>query len=153
MTGQEAVDYIHGARGKGKKEGLRKITELMHRLGDPQDRLRYVHVVGTNGKGSTTSMIAHALTASGYKTGMFISPFILDFRERMQIDGEMISPEELASCVEEVRREADQMAAEGSQPTEFELVCATAFVWFARSSARWWCWKPASAAGRTPPTS
>lgn len=132
MTGQEAVDYIHGARGKGKKEGLRKINELMHRLGDPQDRLRYVHVVGTNGKGSTTSMIAHALTASGYKTGMFISPFILDFRERMQIDGEMISPEELVSCVEEVRREADQMAAEGSQPTEFELVCATAFVWFAR---------------------
>ena len=51
MTGQEAVDYIHGARGKGKKEGLRKITELMHRLGNPQDRLRYVHVVGTNGKG------------------------------------------------------------------------------------------------------
>ena len=49
MTGQEAVDYIHSARGKGKKDGLRKITELMHRLGDPQDKLRYVHVVGTNG--------------------------------------------------------------------------------------------------------
>lgn len=92
MTGQEAVDYIHSARGKGKKDGLRKITELMHRLGDPQDKLRYVHVVGTNGKGSTTSMIAHSLTAAGYRTGMFISPFILDFRERMQIDGEMISP-------------------------------------------------------------
>ena len=132
MTGQEAVDYIHSARGKGKKDGLRKITELMHRLGDPQDKLRYVHVVGTNGKGSTTSMIAHSLTAAGYRTGMFISPFILDFRERMQIDGKMISPEALASCVEEVRLEADQMAAEGSQPTEFELVCATAFVWFAR---------------------
>ena len=132
MTGQEAVDYIHSARGKGKKDGLRKITELMHRLGDPQDKLRYVHVVGTNGKGSTTSMIAHSLTAAGYRTGMFISPFILDFRERMQIDGKMISPEALASCVEEVRREADQMAAEGRQPTEFELVCATAFVWFAR---------------------
>ena len=70
----------------------------MHRLGDPQDKLRYVHVVGTNGKGSTTSMIAHSLTAAGYRTGMFISPFILDFRERMQIDGEMISPEALASC-------------------------------------------------------
>lgn len=132
MTGQEAVDYIHSARGRGKKDGLRKITELMHRLGDPQDRLRYVHVVGTNGKGSTTSMIAHSLTAAGYRTGMFISPFILDFRERMQIDGKMISPEALASCVEEVRLEADQMAAEGRQPTEFELVCATAFVWFAR---------------------
>ena len=132
MTGQEAVDYIHSARGRGKKDGLRKITELMHRLGDPQDKLRYVHVVGTNGKGSTTSMIAHSLAAAGYRTGMFISPFILDFRERMQIDGEMISPEALASCVEKVRREADQMAAEGSQPTEFELVCATAFVWFAR---------------------
>lgn len=95
MTGQEAVDYIHSARGKGKKDGLRKITELMHRLGDPQDKLRYVHVVGTNGKGSTTSMIAHSLTAAGYRTGMFISPFILDFRERMQIDGKMISPEAL----------------------------------------------------------
>lgn len=68
MTGQEAVDYIHSARGRGKKDGLRKITELMHRLGDPQDKLRYVHVVGTNGKGSTTSMIAHSLTAAGYRT-------------------------------------------------------------------------------------
>ena len=60
MTGQEAVDYIHSARGKGKKDGLRKITELMHRLGDPQDKLRYVHVVGTNGKGSTTSHCSRA---------------------------------------------------------------------------------------------
>ena len=65
MTGQEAVDYIHSARGRGKKDGLRKITELMHRLGDPQDKLRYVHVVGTNGKGSTTSMIAHSSQRRG----------------------------------------------------------------------------------------
>lgn len=132
MTGNEAVAYIHSARGRGKKNGLVQITRLMQLLGSPQDRLRYVHVVGTNGKGSTTAMIAHSLTAAGYRTGMFISPFILDFRERMQVDGQMIPPEELADCVGEVQRYADQMAAEGQQPTEFELVCATAFVWFAR---------------------
>ncbi|MBS4785447.1 MAG: bifunctional folylpolyglutamate synthase/dihydrofolate synthase [Clostridiales bacterium] len=132
MTAAEAVAYIHSVRGRGKKMGLTKITELMHRLGDPQDRLKYVQVVGTNGKGSTTAMIAHVLTAAGYRTGMFISPFILDFRERMQVDGEMIPPEELAACVAEVKAEADRMEAEGRLPTEFELVCAAAFVWFAR---------------------
>ena len=150
MTGQEAVDYIHSARGRGKKDGLRKITELMHRLGDPQDRLRYVHVVGTNGKGSTTSMIAHSLTAAGYRTGMFISPFILDFRERMQIDGEMISPEALASCVEEVRREAERRAV---SPPSLSWSAPLPLCGLPGSSARWWCWKPASADGWTPPTS
>ena len=83
MTGSEAVAYIHSARGRGKKRGLEGITELMHRLGDPQDTLRFVHVVGTNGKGSTSTMIARSLTAAGYRTGLFISPFILDFRERI----------------------------------------------------------------------
>ena len=107
MTGNEAVAYIHSARGRGKKNGLVQITRLMQLLGNPQDRLRYVHVVGTNGKGSTTAMIAHSLTAAGYRTGMFISPFILDFRERMQVDGQMIPPEELADCVGEVQRYAD----------------------------------------------
>ena len=131
MTGSEAVAYIHSARGRGKKRGLEGITELMHRLGDPQDTLRFVHVVGTNGKGSTSTMIARSLTAAGYRTGLFISPFILDFRERIQIDGAMIPPQALGEVVEQVRTAAEAMAAEGRRPTEFELVCAAAFLWYA----------------------
>lgn len=130
MTEQEALQFIHSLRGRGKKMGLTKITELLHRLGDPQDRLRFVHVAGTNGKGSTTAMTAGVLRAAGYRTGMFISPFIIDFRERMQINGEMIPPEELGRCAALVKAEADAMDAAGRCPTEFEVVTATAMVWF-----------------------
>jgi dihydrofolate synthase/folylpolyglutamate synthase len=81
---------------------------------------------GTNGKGSTTSLIAAALSASGLRTAKFISPYVLDFRERFQIDGRMISPDELAECCTEVRRFADSLDREGCGPTEIELITAIA---------------------------
>ena len=132
MTYQEALDFIHSMHRLGKKAGLSKITQLMEYLGNPQKQLKFVHVAGTNGKGSTTTMTAHALTQAGYKTGLFISPYILNFRERMQIDGQLIPEEELVACVQQVKPFVEQMAAQGNCPAEFEVDTALALCWFAQ---------------------
>ena len=95
MTYEEALDYLHNFMRFGTKLGLQRVGELLERLGSPQKQLRFMHVAGTNGKGSTTCMLANILTRAGYRTGLYISPYVVDFRERMQIDGEMISKEEL----------------------------------------------------------
>ena len=128
MTYEEALQYIHAVSWKGSRPGLSRITELMRRLGDPQNGLKYVHIVGTNGKGSTAAMLSSVLTRAGYRTGLFISPYVVDFRERMQICGEMIGREELAAFTERVRPFAETME---DLPTEFELITAIALCWFA----------------------
>ena len=133
MTYEEALQYIAAVSWKGSVPGLERITELMDRLGNPQRELKFIHIVGTNGKGSTAAMLASVLKAAGYRTGLFISPWVIDFRERMQLDGEMISREALASETEAVRPYADAMA---DAPTEFELITAIALRWFARSGAQ-----------------
>lgn len=132
MTYEETLSWIHGTERFGSRLGLERMRELLHRLGDPQDRLQFIHIAGTNGKGSTTTMIASALQTAGWRTGKFISPYILEFRERMQINGEMISPEELAAVADIVRPVSEELAREGNPPTEFELVTAIGFLWFAR---------------------
>lgn len=134
MTYEETLRWIHGTERFGSRLGLERMRELLHRLGDPQNRMQFIHIAGTNGKGSTTTMIASALQAAGWRTGKFISPYILEFRERMQIDGEMISPEELAAVADIVRPVAEALAREGNPPTEFELVTAIGFLWFARQN-------------------
>lgn len=131
MNYEEALSWIHGTERFGSQLGLTRMGELLHRLGNPQQGLSCIHVAGTNGKGSTTAMIAASLQAAGYRTGRYISPFILEFRERMQIDGEMIPKETLAALAVQVRAVSDAMAAEGTPPTEFELVTAIGFLWFA----------------------
>ena len=123
MTYEEALQYIHAVSWKGSVPGLERITELMRRLGNPEKDLKFVHIVGTNGKGSTAAMLASVLTRAGYKTGLFISPYVLEFRERMQLDGEMILPEELAEETAAVKPFADAMA---DPPTEFELITGIA---------------------------
>ena len=132
MTYEEALQYIAAVNWKGSVPGLERITELMGRLGNPEKRLKFIHIVGTNGKGSTAAMLASVLTKAGYKTGLFISPFVIDFRERMQMNGEMISREALAAETEYVRPYADAMA---DPATEFELVTAIALQWFAHQKA------------------
>lgn len=136
MTCQEAIDYIYSMRLRGKKKGLEHIRELLTLLGNPEEGLSFVHIAGTNGKGSTTTMVASVLEAAGYKTGRFISPFILNFRERMQIDGEMIPEETLVACVEEARPHVEAMAARGACPSEFELVTALAMLYFKRENCQ-----------------
>lgn len=129
MTVQEALTYIHSVCWKGSIPGLGRTQELLARLGNPEKGLKFIHVAGTNGKGSTASMLASILRTAGYRTGLYTSPYILCFNERMQVDGEMIPDEELAEITEYVRPHAEAMT---EHPTEFELVTAIAFVFFAR---------------------
>lgn len=129
MTYQEALDYIGSVSWQGSRPGLERIAAIMEQLGNVQDTLKYIHIAGTNGKGSVSAMLSSVLTAAGYRTGLFISPFIKQFNERMQVDGVPISNEELAQAVEAVRPAADALP-DGA--TEFELITAAAFVWFAR---------------------
>ena len=132
MNYEEALRYIHAVSWKGSVPGLERITELMGRLGNPEKGLKFLHIVGTNGKGSTAAALASVLTRAGYRTGLFISPYVIDFRERMQLDGEMISREALAAETEAVRPFAEAM---GDHPTEFELITGIALKWFADEGA------------------
>ena len=130
MTYEETLEYIHSICWRGSRPGLERISELCRLLGDPQKKLKFVHVAGTNGKGSTSAMLTSMLTEEGYKVGTFTSPYIFSFRERMCVGGEMISEDELARCTEIVRPYADSM---DDPPTEFELICAVGFVYFLRA--------------------
>ena len=100
MDYREALEYINGVSWRGSRLGLERISELLVRLGDPQKELRYVHVAGTNGKGSISAMLASVLKKAGLKTGLFTSPYLRSFNERMQINGRMIEDREVASLVE-----------------------------------------------------
>ena len=131
MTYAEAIDYIHGVSWTFCKPGLERITELCAGLGNPQSRLKFIHIAGTNGKGSFCSMTSSVLRAAGYKVGLFTSPYIKEFNERMQINGENISNGELAALTERVRPIAEKMA---DKPTEFELITAIAFEYFASNN-------------------
>lgn len=131
MTYAEAIEYIHSVSWTFCKPGLERISELCRGLGDPQKKLKFIHVAGTNGKGSFCSMTSSVLRAAGYKVGLFTSPYIKEFNERMQINGENISYDELAKLTERVRPIAEAMS---DKPTEFELITAIAFEYFAANN-------------------
>lgn len=131
MTGQEAIDYIHAHQWERHAPGLDRIRALLRALGDPQRGQRFVHVAGTNGKGSTCACIAAVLRAAGYRVGLNTSPYLMTFHERIRVDGEMISDGDLASLVEEIRPAAEAMA---EHPTEFELITAAALLYFRRKN-------------------
>ena len=127
MTYETALEKIHSLLTFGSRPGLDRMRELMRRLGDPQDKLRYIHVAGTNGKGSVCAVLSSVLVAAGYKTGLFISPYITDFRERIQINNQPISKESLTKAVEETFPILEQLRTEGTIITEFEYVNALQF--------------------------
>ena len=131
MTYEEAIGYIHSISWRGSRPGLSRITELTEMIGNPQDSLSFVHIAGTNGKGSLSCMLESILRAAGYKTGLFTSPFVKDFTERMRVSGRDIGKEQLAECTEYVKSFADKMA---DPPTEFELITAIAFEYFKREA-------------------
>ena len=131
----DPIAYINEPRWQESRLGLERITELLERLGRPQDKLKFVHVAGTNGKGSTCAFISSILKEAGYKVGLFTSPYILQFEERIRVNGENISAEDLYDVTLAVRDCAEAMAeVTGEHPTEFELMTAVAFEHFARSS-------------------
>lgn len=128
MTYEEALEYIHGISWTFCKPGLERTRELCRGLGDPQKNLKFIHVAGTNGKGSFCSMLAGILAKSGHRVGLYTSPYVLRFNERMQIGGLPIPDERLAEITARVRPVADGMT---DRPTEFELITAIAFCYFA----------------------
>lgn len=133
MTYDEALEFLNAPKYSETRPGLGPVTELMHRLGDPQDQLRYVHITGTNGKGSTSAFVERALREAGYRTGLYTSPYIQNFTERIQVSGEEIPREELADITEKVKAASLSMLADGmKEPTIFEMVTAVAFIYFYR---------------------
>lgn len=129
MTGQEAVAYIDTFQWQAHAPGLERIRTLLHALGDPQKELKFVHVAGTNGKGSVCAYLASVLRCAGYRVGLCTSPFLEDFRERIQVDGKLIPPEVLGELTELARPAAEAME---DHPTEFELITAVAMLYFRR---------------------
>ncbi len=130
MNYDEAVKTINSLLVFGSKPGLERVGELAERIGSPDKNLKFVHIAGTNGKGSVCAYISSVLREAGYKTGLFISPFVLEFRERFQIDGEMIPKQELADIVSEIYPVVLEMKDEGKIITEFEFVFAVALKWY-----------------------
>ena len=132
MTYEEALAGIHSRRTfSGGGPTLDRIRRLMDALGNPQERYKVVHIAGTNGKGSVSAMTAAALRECGYRVGLFTSPYLVDFRERIRIDGKNISKLDLASCYEAVMAAEEKLEAQGFEPVnEFELVTAIGFLAF-----------------------
>ena len=136
MTYEQALAYFESLGKFGIQLGLARIEALLERLGHPERRFRSVHVTGTNGKGSTTAMIAAILNEAGIRTGMYTSPHLIDYPERLQLCGSDISRQAFADVIDRTKAAADAMIADGLEsPTEFEVLTAAAFFWFAREQA------------------
>ena len=129
MTVEQAIEYIHSNKWHNKRPGLDRIRALLAALGNPQKEVRCIHVAGTNGKGSVCAMLDSVLRAAGYRVGLFTSPYIRRFQERMRADGEEISDCELAEITEYVIPFVEAME---ERPTEFELITAIGFEFFRR---------------------
>ncbi len=133
MNYQQAIDYLKNLTKFGVNLGLGRITELLRRLGNPHKKLQVVHVGGTNGKGSTTAMIASLLQAAGYKVGVFTSPHLHRYTERCRINGQEIAEGDVAHLITYLKPHLDSMVKEGHEhPTEFEVSTAMALLYFCK---------------------
>ena len=127
MNYNEALNYIHSNFWQGSKPGLERTQALLEKLGNPQSALRFIHVAGTNGKGSFCSMLSSVLIEAGYRVGTYTSPYILRFNERMKVGGKDIPDDTLARLTTKIQPIADSMT---EKPTEFELITAIAMEYF-----------------------
>ena len=135
MKYQEALEYIDSLKKYGIVPGLDSIRELCRRLGDPQDRLQFVHIAGTNGKGSVLAYVSTVLRCAGYRVGRYISPTVRDYRERIQVNGRNITQKALCGLVEELRQACDSMVEDGlPHPTPFEVETVMGFLYFLREN-------------------
>lgn len=130
MNYEDSVKYIHSLLKFGMNLGLERISALLNELGNPQEKLEFVHVAGTNGKGTTSTMLGSILCAAGKKTGLFTSPYVFDFCERIQINNKNIPHDDLSLVVEKVKNACDRLSAKGTEPTEFEAITAAAMLYF-----------------------
>ncbi len=131
MNYQQALEYTHSLKRLGKTPGLACLSRVMNALGNPGERLNVIHVAGTNGKGSVCAITASILQEAGYKVGLFTSPFLVDFRERFQINGEYIEKETYATLCKQVKTTMEQLGEELSQ---FAFITAVAYLWFAEEN-------------------
>lgn len=130
MSIESTLAYIHKTKWLGSKPGLSRTRTLLEMAGRPDRALKFVHVVGTNGKGSTCACLASVLHHAGYTVGLYTSPYINAFNERMQVDGSMITDAELEQVTDFIRPFADSMTDD--PPTEFEMITAVAMEYFRR---------------------
>lgn len=131
MNYREAMEYVESLKPLGSIMGLATMQQLCARLGDPQESLKFVHIAGTNGKGSALAYISTVMQTAGYRVGRYLSPAVRDYRERFQIDGREITQSGLCKYLEPVKAAAEAMAAEGlAHPTLFEVETAVAFLFF-----------------------
>lgn len=132
MIYQEALDWIHGQLKFGIKPGLERMAWMLEELGNPQDNLKAMHIVGTNGKGSTVNALQTIFSQAGYEVGTFTSPYIIDFKERISINGQMISEENLLGLVERVKPVVERLPkeTEHENATEFEIITVLMFLYF-----------------------
>ncbi|MBR1853253.1 MAG: bifunctional folylpolyglutamate synthase/dihydrofolate synthase, partial [Lachnospiraceae bacterium] len=131
MTYREAMEYIEQIQSCGIVPGLDSIRELCRLMGNPQDELKFVHIAGTNGKGSVLAYISTILKAAGYRVGRYLSPTIFEYRERIQVNGRNISQKDLCKGLEQVKNACEDMVNRGlPQPTPFEVETALAFWYF-----------------------
>ena len=135
MIYQEALDWIHGQLKFGIKPGLERMAWMLEELGNPQDNLKAVHIVGTNGKGSTVNALQTIFSQAGYEVGTFTSPYIIDFKERISINGQMISEENLLGLVERVKPVVERLPkeTEHENATEFEIITVLMFLYFGQA--------------------
>ena len=127
----QAIEWINGLRYAGEKNGLNNMRALLERMGNPERAFKMVHVAGTNGKGSTCSMLERMLRECGMKTGLYTSPYLMRFPERMRVNGVPIDDEALIRITSRVREETEKLLEEGVKPTTFELGTAVTLTWFA----------------------
>ena len=151
-TATEAADWIQGARYKGQKNGLENMRALLTALGNPQNQFRSVHIAGTNGKGSTAAYTESILRQAGYRTGMYTSPYLITYNERVQVMGKPIPDADLISLTSRIRQVTERLLEKNVFPTTFELGTALAFAYFAQQQVDFAVIE-VGIGGRIPPTS
>jgi dihydrofolate synthase/folylpolyglutamate synthase len=135
MNYNEAIDYIKNTAKFGSKLGLDRTEKILELLGNPHKKIKTIHIAGTNGKGSTTAMITRILIDSGYTVGSYISPYIEEFEERIQVNNKNIPKDELAEIITEVSKAVDKVVQLGySNPTEFEIITCAGFLYYYKKS-------------------
>ena len=131
MNYKEAMKYIQQVGNFGSNYGLERTYRLLEILGNPQDKLKLVHIAGTNGKGSTTAMVTALLRGKGFKVGMYTSPYLEEFEERIQINGENIPKRRLGQLMDKVKEAVDRVVLENlNHPTEFEIITCLMLLYF-----------------------
>ncbi|MBQ7117193.1 MAG: bifunctional folylpolyglutamate synthase/dihydrofolate synthase [Clostridia bacterium] len=131
MTCKEAIEYIYSFRKMQKSSSHERIEKLLSLFGAPHKKLKFIHVAGTNGKGSFSGAMSSVLTHAGYRTGLFTSPYVISFGERIQIDGKYIDDDSLCGITAEIREKTEALPEE-MKPTVFEFITVLAFIYYER---------------------